>query len=72
MSDLERPPLSAFMTWCKSTGSGDDNACVEVGSGPDGWCAVRDSKDRSGPGLVVPASEWSAFLAGIRSERFNL
>jgi hypothetical protein len=72
MSDLIRPPLTAFVNWRKSTGSGDDGACVEVGSGLNGWCAVRDSKDRSGPGLVVPASEWSTFLSGIRSGTFNL
>jgi Domain of unknown function (DUF397) len=72
MSDLIRPPLTAFVNWRKSTGSGDDGACVEIASGPGGWSAVRDSKDRGGAVLMFSAPEWSAFLAGIRKGEFDL
>jgi hypothetical protein len=66
------------MIWRKSSFSGGDGDCVEVGwrkssfSATDGDCvevaagvsavAVRDSKNSSGPVLDFPLSEWRAFL----------
>ncbi|MGH3794707.1 MAG: DUF397 domain-containing protein [Pseudonocardiaceae bacterium] len=41
-----------------SVGNGD---CVEVATTPDA-VLVRDSKDRDGPALTVPATTWRAFL----------
>jgi hypothetical protein len=39
--------------------------CVEVAfAGPA--TAVRDSKNPTGPVIVVPASAWHRFLAGIK------
>ncbi|MBV8540260.1 MAG: DUF397 domain-containing protein [Pseudonocardiales bacterium] len=43
------------------------NACVEVAGLPGGHRAVRDSKDRSGPALVLAAAEWTAFTTGVRA-----
>jgi hypothetical protein len=34
--------------------------------------AVRDSKDHSGPVLVFTASEWRAFVAGVKDGQFDL
>lgn len=49
------------------TGSGSGN-CVEAGPVRDrsGRVAVRDSKDRTGPVLVYPATAWTTFLATLR------
>lgn len=51
-------PENAWYTSSRSSGA---NNCVEVAHGP-GWTAVRDSKDRTGPVLVVPDGEWNAFV----------
>ena len=53
--------------WHKSTWSGPDGGnCVEVANLSGGRRAVRDSKDRRGAALVVPAREWSAFIVRIK------
>jgi uncharacterized protein DUF397 len=46
------------------------DACVEVAVGD--VVLVRDSKNPDGPVLSFDASEWSAFLAGVRSNEFDL
>ncbi|GAB3952524.1 DUF397 domain-containing protein [Streptomyces sparsus] len=52
--------------WYKSSYSNDQGgACVEIAA-LTGEVGIRDSKDRSGPALVVPASAWSAFIARIQ------
>jgi Domain of unknown function (DUF397) len=58
-------------TWRKSTYSNTQGACTEVARLDDG-CAVRDSKDRTGPALRFTASEWAAFTAGVRAGEFDL
>jgi Domain of unknown function (DUF397) len=45
-----------------STGSGGD--CVEVASADD--VTVRDTTDRDGTMLSVPAGAWETFLATLR------
>ncbi|GGM37060.1 hypothetical protein GCM10011608_22100 [Micromonospora sonchi] len=57
------PTISAAVAvvgWRKSSHSGDEGACVEVGVVP-GTVAVRDSKDPGGPLLLFPPAAWSAF-----------
>jgi Domain of unknown function (DUF397) len=49
--------------WYKSTRSSGAHNCVEVAHGR-GWTAVRDSKHRTGPVLVVADGEWDAFIRG--------
>lgn len=44
-----------------SSGNGDN--CVEVAS--DGVIMVRDTTDRGGVTLSLPATVWAAFLATI-------
>jgi hypothetical protein len=66
MHDLRRAE------WRTSTFSGGNGSCVEVASNLPGIIAVRDSKDRQGPALVFTPDEWTAFLAGIRANEFDL
>ncbi|GAB3494574.1 DUF397 domain-containing protein [Amycolatopsis cihanbeyliensis] len=42
------------------------NECVEVAHRPR-VVGIRDSKDRDGGMLTVPAEGWSAFLAAVRA-----
>lgn len=66
-----RPPVEAFTEWRKAVVSGDDGGCVEVGRGPSGWTAVRDSTDPNGPALIFTAHEWGCFLDGARNGEFG-
>ena len=51
--------------WRKSTYSGSEANCVEVGSAA-GLLKVRDTKDRPGPALTVSADAWRRFTTGIK------
>jgi hypothetical protein len=44
---------------------------VEVADLPGGACAVRDSKQPTGPVLTFTATEWAAFTAGVRAGDFD-
>ena len=60
--------------WRKSSFSGGHdygNGCVEVAFLPDGGVAIRDTKDRSLAPHVYTATEWHAFLAGVRAGEFD-
>ncbi|HEY2765235.1 MAG TPA: DUF397 domain-containing protein [Pseudonocardiaceae bacterium] len=50
--------------WHTSSYSSNGGDCVEVTPTPTG-VQVRDSKDRDGPVLSVPASTWHAFLTTL-------
>jgi hypothetical protein len=61
------------LSWRKaSRSSGNGGNCVEVGTGLPGRIAVRDSKDREGPKLVVSGNAWSEFTEAIRLGEFDL
>jgi len=54
--------------WRKSSYSGNNGgACVEVARNVPDVVAVRDSKDPSGPALILSADQWAGFIARIRS-----
>jgi hypothetical protein len=58
--------------WRTSSFSSDRGGeCVEVADFDHNGCAVRDSKDPTGPALRFTATEWSAFTAGIRAGEFG-
>jgi hypothetical protein len=53
--------------WRKSSRSnGGTNNCVEVGRAAT-VVLVRDTTDRAGAVLTIPAPAWRALLAGIRA-----
>jgi hypothetical protein len=59
--------------WGKSSYSSPNGGnCVEVARNLPGVVAVRDSKDREGPALVLPPSAWRAFAAGIAAGEFSV
>ena len=60
------------LTWKKSSFSFANGDCVEVTNLPDGQIGVRDSKDTRGPVLRFTASEWRAFVGGVRNGEFDL
>lgn len=54
--------------WRKSTPSGNSGGqCVEVAANLPGVVAVRDSKDPTGPALVIEPAAWAAFTATAKS-----
>jgi len=56
------------LSWRKSSYSGNGGGnCVEVARNIPGIVAVRDSKDLSGPALILGADQWAGFIARIRS-----
>ena len=50
------------ITWRKSSHSGSNGDCVEVGWADTEDVAVRDSKHPGGPTLAFPAGPWRDFL----------
>jgi hypothetical protein len=57
--------------WHKSTASTGNGNCVEVAV-LDVAVAVRDTKDRTGPALVLPVAGWRSFIEAAKSGEFNL
>jgi Domain of unknown function (DUF397) len=58
--------------WRKSTYSGNNGGnCVEVARNLPGIVAIRDSKDREGPALVVGPRAFAALIAGVRAGEFR-
>jgi Domain of unknown function (DUF397) len=51
--------------WRKSTYSGSQAECVEVGNAAD-LVKVRDTKDRQGPVITVSARAWRRFTTKIK------
>lgn len=52
--------------WRKSARSNNGGACVEVATNLPGVVAVRDSKNPTGPTLIVAAGQWRAFIRGLK------
>lgn len=54
-------------SWRKSSWSAYNGNCVEVAELRTGAIAVRDTKDREGPVLVLDRTDWGSFLARVKS-----
>ncbi|MFE6743053.1 DUF397 domain-containing protein [Streptomyces tubercidicus] len=54
--------VEVAVSWRKSSySSGDGDDCVEIAACPT-TVHIRDSKDKAGPQLAVPAETWGAFV----------
>ena len=61
-------------TWRTSSYSGGNGGqCIQIAAipsssgDPNALCAVRDSRDPSGPALVFGSRQWRAFTAAIKA-----
>jgi len=67
MTDRVIPNAGALEDWRKSSYSNDQGgSCLEVFDGHRSGVPVRDSKNPHGPAVIVPASAWSSFVAGVK------
>ncbi|MGP4019378.1 DUF397 domain-containing protein [Saccharopolyspora sp. 5N708] len=62
--------MKQFTDWRKSSYSGVETNCVEVGSAVGG-VGVRDTKDRDGGILAFGPESWAGFLASVKAGRFG-
>jgi hypothetical protein len=54
------------VTWRKASRSATNGECVELAVGA-GVFGVRDSKNREGGRLILPATAWAGFLTDTKS-----
>ncbi|MFK4600502.1 DUF397 domain-containing protein [Streptomyces pristinaespiralis] len=60
--------MQPITSWHKSSYSlNEDNFCVEIAQFPDERTGVRDSKVPSGPVLLMPTTQWTAFVQHLKS-----
>jgi hypothetical protein len=52
------------MNWRKASYSGNGEACVEVATADA--VLIRDTTDRGGAVLSIPAEAWERFTAGLK------
>lgn len=60
------------IAWFKSSYSGSQGDCVEVGFLESGLTGIRDSKDSAGPALLFSPSEWDAFVDSAMAGALDL
>nr|WP_200307457.1 DUF397 domain-containing protein [Streptomyces adelaidensis] len=65
---MKTDPRLTNAQWRKSSYSGSTGGeCVEVADGyPLGSVPVRDSKNPSGPTVIIRADAWQTFVDGLR------
>ncbi|MEU9887577.1 DUF397 domain-containing protein [Sphaerisporangium sp. NPDC051011] len=65
---MDELPQERATLWIKSSYSGSNGGnCVEVAKLAGGRRGVRDSKQVAQPILVFPATEWQAFVGGLKA-----
>lgn len=64
-------PTSPISGWRKSSFSQGADNCVEVGRTSDAGAAVRDTKDRAAGHFTTTAPQWHAFVAALKTGRFD-
>ncbi|MFJ5103237.1 DUF397 domain-containing protein [Streptomyces sp. NPDC088554] len=59
--------VHGVLAWTKSSYSDGGNNCLEVAHGLSAVMPVRDSKNPTGPALVIPGGAWSAFVGAVKT-----
>lgn len=59
-----------FAEWRKSSYSGTQSNCVEVGRSRE-VVGIRDTKDREGGHLAVPVSRFLDFIGAVKDGTFE-
>lgn len=59
------------LTWRKSTYSEASGSCVELGGDGNMLRAVRDSKDPTGPALVVDPMKLTSFIEAVKHGSYD-
>lgn len=67
----ESPSGSSAIAWRKSSFSGPNGNCVELGSFPGDRIGVRNSRDPQGAVLTCTRAEFAALLRDIKGGRFD-
>ncbi len=65
------PKSYSTLAWRTSSASGGSGECVEVAQW-ESSVLIRDSRDRSGPVLMVNAVQWLELLERTRSRDIGL
>lgn len=65
------PKPYSTLAWRTSTASGGSGECVEVAQW-ESSVLIRDSYDRSGPVLIINATQWAGFLEQTRNGDVSL
>jgi hypothetical protein len=65
------PGLTSAVWRKASYSNGNGGDCLEVADLDGGHCAIRDSKNPTGPALTCTAAHWAVFTAGIRTGEFG-
>jgi Domain of unknown function (DUF397) len=58
--------------WRTSSFSNNGGACVEVADNQPDLIAVRDTKDRSGPILLLTPIQWREFITMLRANAVSV
>ncbi|WP_327404057.1 DUF397 domain-containing protein [Streptomyces sp. NBC_01288] len=60
------PEIAAESAWFKSSYSDPGQNCIEAAHLVPAGIAVRDSKNPTGPALLLPATAWAPFVTQFR------
>lgn len=63
--------MEADHAWRVSSRSSGSGNCVQVARQQDDSRLVRDSKDPTGPWLLVVPTQWAAFTQGVHDGEFD-
>jgi hypothetical protein len=63
---------SSRAAWRTSSYTNNGGACVEVADDQSGIVAIRDSKDRNGPILLLTPMQWREFITKLRANAVSI
>ncbi|MDE1675460.1 DUF397 domain-containing protein [Nocardia gipuzkoensis] len=61
----------SMVQWRRSSAGGTADPAVEIAFLDEGYIAMRDSRNPSGPELIFTPEEWSVFLSGVDNAEFD-